>query len=138
MFSLKTLLVSVVAAATAVSAQEAVRYGVVDVTPTELSAGSSFTVTYNSTLARWQPEAVDFLLQRTANGQPTGGYVSLQRNDYAPDQTILSADLQTPDLSKFGDGTNADWLLWAFITYPDSDSDLKLIGGSTSGQLTFA
>ncbi|KIY64709.1 hypothetical protein CYLTODRAFT_380528 [Cylindrobasidium torrendii FP15055 ss-10] len=134
MFSLKTLLVSVVAAA-AVSAQEAIRFGSVNIEPSTLTNGSSFTVTYNSTLARYKPLSVDFLIQGTrANGDPTA-YISLSRHDYGANQTILQSNETTPDIAgALGDDIHGVYL-WAFITYPygtSSGSSVKLIGGTSA------
>ncbi|KAF9019372.1 hypothetical protein BDZ89DRAFT_959287 [Hymenopellis radicata] len=62
--------------------QEAIRFGSVNVSPSTVSTGDSFEITYNSTLARFKPDFVDFFIQGTrSNGDPTP-YVVLSRHDY--------------------------------------------------------
>ena len=57
----------------------------------------TLTLVYNSTLARYKPETVDFLMQGTrTNGDPTP-WVVLARNDYGADQKILRKDVRIPD-----------------------------------------
>ena len=110
-------LTTALAAATAAFAQEALRFGVVTVDgDSTVSAGDvralitllrsqrptdhalqTVTLVYNSTLARYKPETVDFLMQGTrTNGDPTP-WVVLARNDYGADQKILRKDVRIPD-----------------------------------------
>ncbi|KAL1680649.1 hypothetical protein EV122DRAFT_207544 [Schizophyllum commune] len=125
-------LTTALAVATAAFAQEALRFGVVTVDgDSTVSAGDTVTLVYNSTLARYKPETVDFLMHETrTNGDPTP-WVVLARNEYGADQKILRTDVRIPDaVGAFGADV-PNWGVWAFITYPydNYDPPLVLTGG---------
>ncbi|KAF8913555.1 hypothetical protein CPB85DRAFT_1299400 [Mucidula mucida] len=110
--------------------QEAARFGSVNVSPSTVSTGDSFEITYNSTLARFKPDYVDFFIQGTrSNGNPTP-YVVLSRHDYggAEGQTILTSTETTPDLASLGPADS--YLVWAFVTYPNEG--LEMYGGTSA------
>ncbi|KAL1745961.1 hypothetical protein HDZ31DRAFT_62626 [Schizophyllum fasciatum] len=121
-------LTAALSAATAAFAQEALRFGVVSVDgESTVSAGDTLSLVYNSTLARYKPQTVDFLMQGTRkNGDPTP-WVLLARNEYGADQKILRKDVEIPDaVGAFGDDV-VGWGVWAFITYPYDNYDPPLI-----------
>ncbi|KAI5891197.1 uncharacterized protein SCHCODRAFT_02580581 [Schizophyllum commune H4-8] len=122
-------------AATVALAQEAARYGALTVdSGSNISAGQTLSLTYNSTVARYTPKTVDFVLQGTrANGNQTP-YVILERNDYSADQKVLQKDITFPDVkSAIGDDVS-NWLVIAYITYniDDYNPPVVLSGGTTA------
>ncbi|KAL1760792.1 hypothetical protein FB107DRAFT_255966 [Schizophyllum commune] len=122
-------------AATVALAQEALRYGTLTVnSDSNISAGQTLSLTYNSTVARYTPKTVDFVLQGTrANGNQTP-FVILERNDYSADQKVLQKDITFPDVkTAIGDDVSS-WLVIAYITYDYDNYDpaVVLSGGTTA------
>ncbi|KAI5891206.1 uncharacterized protein SCHCODRAFT_02580601 [Schizophyllum commune H4-8] len=122
-------------AATVALAQEAARYGALTVdSGSNISAGQTLSLTYNSTVARYTPKTVDFVLQGTrTNGNQTP-YVILERNDYSADQKVLQKDITFPDVKKAIGDDVSNWLVIAYITYnyDDSNPPVVLSGGTTA------
>jgi multiple sugar transport system substrate-binding protein len=113
-----TALFTVIAAAASValvSAQEAARFGNVNVFPSGLlTPNENITITYNSSLAANQPLFVDFYLEgEFSNGNPAPNLL-ISRNDYGANQTILLQNATLPDFSILG---NVTYSLWALVTY---------------------
>ncbi|KAI0345414.1 hypothetical protein BDW22DRAFT_1482602 [Trametopsis cervina] len=116
--------------------QEAVRFGVVNTHPTSVKLGEEFTVTYNSTLARWQPKFLDVYI----SGVYPSGFVTpsyqLLRVDYPPTSHSLTFQTTLPilDNSDVNKGylVNGSYAIWAYITFP-TDSGALAVGGTSTG-----
>ncbi|KAF8831620.1 hypothetical protein F5879DRAFT_936262 [Lentinula edodes] len=122
-----SVLYTIVAAASValVSAQEAARFGIVNVTPTGLlTANESITIKYNSTLAQNQPLYVDFYLEGEFSNGNAAPNLLISRNNYTANQTILLQNATVPNLDLLG---NVTYALWAWVTY--NQSGLLQIGG---------
>ncbi|KAF5392840.1 hypothetical protein D9757_000969 [Collybiopsis confluens] len=108
-----------------VSAQEAARFGIVNVAPAgPLTPNEAITVTYNSTLATHQPLFVDFYLEGTFSNGNSAPNLLISRNTYGASQTLLVQDETLPDFSSLGD---VSYGLWAFVTF--NQDGLTEIGG---------
>ncbi|KAE9407106.1 hypothetical protein BT96DRAFT_914967 [Gymnopus androsaceus JB14] len=108
-----------------VSAQEAARFGLVNVSPAgPLTANESITITYNSTSATNQPLFVDFYLEGTFSNGNAAPNLLISRNTYGASQTLLVQDATIPDISILGD---VSYGLWAFVTF--NQDGLTEIGG---------
>ncbi|KAL0569982.1 hypothetical protein V5O48_011975 [Marasmius crinis-equi] len=119
------------AAAGLVAAQEALRFGVVTVNPSEVAAGETLNIHYDSSQARWHPLYVDFHMQgKFANGNPTPNLV-LSRNTFGANDVVLDVSVPVPPVNTLGE-TNS-WLVWADITYPQ---DGFVLSGGTSAPVT--
>ncbi|THU96046.1 hypothetical protein K435DRAFT_797652 [Dendrothele bispora CBS 962.96] len=106
--------------------QEAARFGLVSVTPSDFVGGDDITIVYNASTATHQPEFVDFYIQGTftdtSNRTP---FFLIQRNDFAADQQILTLNEHVPDaLNNLGAG---NWVLTAFVTF--EQDGLTEVGG---------
>ncbi|KAJ3838964.1 hypothetical protein F5878DRAFT_582504 [Lentinula raphanica] len=113
------------AAASLVSAQEAARFGIVNVSPAgPLTANESITITYNSTLAHYQPLYVDFYLEGEFSNGNAGPNLLISRNTYDANQTLLLQNATVPNLDLLG---NVTYGLWAWVTF--NQSGLLEIGG---------
>ncbi|KAJ3787850.1 hypothetical protein GGU11DRAFT_787643 [Lentinula aff. detonsa] len=111
-----------------VFAQEAARFGIVNVTPTGLlSANESITIKYNSTLAQYQPLYVDFYLEGEFSNGNAAPNLLISRNTYDANQTILIQNATVPNLDLLG---NVTYGLWAWVTY--NQDGLTEIGGISS------
>ncbi|KAJ3991538.1 hypothetical protein F5050DRAFT_1700501 [Lentinula boryana] len=111
-----------------VSAQEAARFGIVNVSPTGLlSANESITIKYNSTLAQYQPLYVDFYLEGEFSNGNAAPNLLISRNTYDANQTILIQNATLPNLDLLG---NVTYGLWAWVTY--NQDGLTEIGGISS------
>ncbi|GAW00049.1 dual specificity [Lentinula edodes] len=100
-----SVLYTIVAAASValVSAQEAARFGIVNVTPTGLlTANESITIKYNSTLAQNQPLYVDFYLEGEFSNGNAAPNLLISRNNYTANQTILLQNATVPNLDLLG------------------------------------
>ncbi|TRM69241.1 hypothetical protein BD626DRAFT_563014 [Schizophyllum amplum] len=130
-------LASVLAAATCALAQEAARYGAVTIDgDNTVSAGQTFSVTYNSTVARYTPKTVDFVLQGTLPNGNRSPYVVLARNDISADQKVLQQDLTMPDITTALGSDITNWLLVSFITYDYDDYTPPVVmSGGTSAPI---
>ncbi|TRM57253.1 hypothetical protein BD626DRAFT_574708 [Schizophyllum amplum] len=133
-------LTSVLAAATCALAQEAARYGAVSIDGSNtVSAGQTFSVTYNSTAARYTPKTVDFLLQGTMPNGDRSAYVVLARNDFPADQDVLQQDLTMPDVTASLGSDITNWLLISYITYNYDDYTPPVVmSGGTSTPINLA
>ncbi|KAK1234162.1 hypothetical protein PQX77_002638 [Marasmius sp. AFHP31] len=119
------------ASAGLVAAQEALRFGTVDVKPNSVAPGQTLNIHYDASKARWQPQTVDFHMQgKFSNGNPTPNLI-LSRNTFGADDTTLDVSVTVPPIDKLGE-TNS-WLVWADITYPQ---DGFVLGGGTSAPVT--
>ncbi|TRM67035.1 hypothetical protein BD626DRAFT_396575 [Schizophyllum amplum] len=128
-------LTSVLAVASCALAQEAARYGAVTINgDNTVSAGQTFSVTYNSTVARYTPNTVDFLLQGTLPNGKRSAYVVLARNDFSADQEVLQQDLTMPDVTTALGSDITNWLLISEITYnyDDYTPPVVMSGGTTA------
>lgn len=128
-----TALVAGVASANPiVERQEALRFGVLDVSPSQVAIGDEIQINYNSTKAYYQPEYVDVYLQGTRSNGYNTPQVLIARHDYQPTQKSLIFNATIPDVSAFGDDISS-WLLWSFITYNyDNITGLDLYGGTSA------
>ncbi|EKM50125.1 uncharacterized protein PHACADRAFT_178749 [Phanerochaete carnosa HHB-10118-sp] len=113
------LAASALTLAGAAVAQEAVRFGIVSVSPSTIKPGETFTVHYNSTLAAHQPVYYDAYIQ----GILSSGFVQpqylLQRTTFPTDGTKNIYFNTT--LPNIGYVNNASYSVWAYITYPVQD-----------------
>ncbi|KAJ4488367.1 hypothetical protein J3R30DRAFT_925625 [Lentinula aciculospora] len=108
-----------------VSAQEAARFGVVNVSPSGLlTANESITIKYNSTLAAHQPLYVDFYLEGEFSNGNAAPNLLISRNTYSVNQTLLLQNATVPNLDLLG---NVTYGLWAWVTY--NQDSLTQIGG---------
>ncbi|PSS30981.1 hypothetical protein EW026_g8312 [Hermanssonia centrifuga] len=117
--------------------QEALRFGVVNVNPTTVKVNEEFIVTYNSTLARYQPAFVDFYIQGTivANGFVQPEYL-LQRSSYPAGAKTLSFQTTLPAIEPDADKGYTDqaaYSVWAYITFPSPDTGALEVGGTSTG-----
>ncbi|KAL0569983.1 hypothetical protein V5O48_011976 [Marasmius crinis-equi] len=113
------------AAAGLVAAQEAARFGAVDVSPSSVAPGDTLNIHYNASLARSHPLFVDFHMQgKFANGNPTPELV-LSRNAFGANDIILDVSVPVPPINTLGE-TNS-WLVWADVTF--TQDGFNLTGG---------
>ncbi|KIP07091.1 hypothetical protein PHLGIDRAFT_35625 [Phlebiopsis gigantea 11061_1 CR5-6] len=119
----------------AAAAQEALRFGTVDVSPSVIKPEQNFTVHYNSTRAVHHPKYYDSYIQGfLPNGFVLPQYL-LSRNDYGPDETNHYFTTSLP--ADFPYIENATWLVWAQVTYPiDNTPDAALEYGGTSAAVS--
>ncbi|KAJ8084771.1 hypothetical protein PM082_003548 [Marasmius tenuissimus] len=115
------------------AAQEAVRFGVVNVNPTEATPGQIIQITYNSTLARHQPKFVDFYLQGQITANRPTPYILISRNEFGSNGNILQQDATVPAITQSNTGVapGSGWNLWAFTTF-DQDG-ITQVGGVAAG-----
>ncbi|KAF7794394.1 hypothetical protein EIP86_005528 [Pleurotus ostreatoroseus] len=129
-------LLSLAAVFGAVAAQEAARFGSVDVSPSSVRFDQPITIHYNSSTARTKPVAVDFYLQGTyANGfvlpeYPLGTMNDIQNVSYITFQRNLPVLYASPTN---GYQANTSFLVWAILTYPESTSGALQRGGTSAG-----
>ncbi|KAK7452716.1 hypothetical protein VKT23_012116 [Stygiomarasmius scandens] len=106
--------------------QEAARFGSVSVTPRDFSGGDEITVVYNASTAVHHPEFVDLYIQGvfagTSNVTP---FFLLSRNDFGPDQEILTFSTTLPE--QLNDLNVASWGVTAFVTF--EQDGLTEVGG---------
>ncbi|KAF9266016.1 hypothetical protein L218DRAFT_956982 [Marasmius fiardii PR-910] len=113
------------------AAQEAARFGSVDVNPNTVAVGGTLNIHYNATTATaagYHPLFVDFALQgKFDNGNDTPR-LQLSRNSFGPNDVILDASLPLPPVETLGPTNN--WLVFAFVTY--NQDGFTLMGGTTA------
>ncbi|KAF5392839.1 hypothetical protein D9757_000968 [Collybiopsis confluens] len=108
-----------------VSAQEALRFGILHYSPTgPLTPNEVITVNYNSTPAFNQPLFVDFYLAGKFSNGNAAPNLLLSRNTYGASQTLLVQNETLPDFTFLGDVT---YVVWASVIY--SQDGLTEIGG---------
>ncbi|KAK1229794.1 hypothetical protein PQX77_007142 [Marasmius sp. AFHP31] len=105
------------------AAQEAVRFGVVNVNPTEATPGQ----------ATHQPKFVDFYLQGQITANRPTPYILISRNEFGANGNILEQDAMVPAITQSNTGVapGSGWNLWAFTTF-DKDG-ITQVGGVAVG-----
>ncbi|KAF7791092.1 hypothetical protein EIP86_002053 [Pleurotus ostreatoroseus] len=129
-------LLSIAAASGTAFAQEAARFGVVNVFPTTVRFDQPITITYNTSTARSKPIAVDFYLEGT---QPNGAALptftlarleDMQNVSYVTFQRNLPVIFESPTN---GYQQNDTFAVWAFITFPEPSGGAFERGGTSAG-----
>lgn len=120
-------------AASVVAQPEALRFGTVSINPTTVKPGQPFTVHYNGTYARHPPAFLDVYIQGIdyPNNFVQPQYL-LQRTAFPPTNSVRDVTFNTV-LPNQEWAQNANYTIWAFITYPiDTSTNPALEYGGTS------
>ncbi|KAF9266017.1 hypothetical protein L218DRAFT_1075527 [Marasmius fiardii PR-910] len=108
--------------------QEAARFGIVTVNPSTVALGGTLNIHYNATTALHHPLYVDFTLQgKFDNGNDTP-QLFLSRNTFGANDVILDVSVPAPPVETLGN--TDDWLVWAWVTFPQDG--FTFIGGASA------